>query len=265
MTTLLFINLVVLALAAWVSLFILVPSCAASRCRYRLWNLRDQIVDQIRHGEFVDSQPAQELVLITELAIEDAPDITAVNAFLFRIATGDLRLVEDPLGLETLGPQDSRSMEPHIQRLDHILLTKAFLGSPTGWIAALVMTPFFLISLFKARGGRPAVTGATSKGAAGGPHPQQSRQPPPGWRPLPVRLNGLLSGLRRGNAWPPSTLLPATPSTVQTVARRPREPCFGGDLESPGSRPPKACKGRARLPRPARTAADGGTDHAEAR
>jgi hypothetical protein len=163
MTAVLTLGLVGLVVAAWASLFKVVPDSATSRCRYRLWRLRDQLVDEIRHGEYEDPRPPELLVEYIELGIEDAGDLTAANAVLFHLTTRRLESPPDPFDFSTFQPRDSALVKERLEEFEGALLSKVFFGSPSGWVLSAVALPIALFSLVRARGGRPPVVEGTAR------------------------------------------------------------------------------------------------------
>jgi hypothetical protein len=136
-----------IALFAWVSVFKIVPACSASFLRYRLWRLRDKLVDEIRHGRFRDQRQPKRLVSLVETAIEDAADLTALNLFLLRVSVGR---VPPPrlLDLEEVHPADQALIEAHVEELARAAISHTLRGTPSGWlVATLLLPPFLLVAL----------------------------------------------------------------------------------------------------------------------
>lgn len=156
MTALLTINLIVLALAAWFSITKVVPACATSRYRYRLWRLRDALSDDIRHGKFHDEEAAKKVLLLIDLAIEDADDLSALNLTLFGMVMRRSDFPRDPLGLSDLRPYDRDCLTERLAEVQDALLSKTLFGSVSGWIVTLVLSPIVLIAAGR-DSGRPKV------------------------------------------------------------------------------------------------------------
>lgn len=162
MTTLLSLNLVAVAIFAWFSIFKVVPSYATSRCRYRLWQLRDELADSIRNGEFETPDAARRIVSVVELAIEDAEDLSALNVRLFYWVSRDERLSNDPFHLTALSTGDARSLRKALSEFESALLAKTLLGSPSGWLMTLFLTPVVAISAIRTNE-RPPVLSRAAK------------------------------------------------------------------------------------------------------
>ncbi len=165
MTTLLTINLLVLMIAAWLSVLVVVPRCKTSRFRYLLWQQRDELVDEVRHGEYENPKGAEGLIALIETAIEDAHDLTAINFVSFRLLfTRHMDLhKEDPFGLADLNAADRRRLREHLTAVDHTLFDKAFLWTPSGWLLLPVLLLLALLSMLRSRGRRPSVVQPTAR------------------------------------------------------------------------------------------------------
>src|SRR4051812_30215362 len=87
MTALLTICLIAVTLLAWVSVFNIIPNCSTSRFRYRVWRIRDSLVDDLRAGTFTIREQPEHLVNLFETAIEEAGDVSALNAGLMHLST----------------------------------------------------------------------------------------------------------------------------------------------------------------------------------
>jgi hypothetical protein len=149
MTTALFINIIVLAVGTWVCVFKVIPACRASFFRNRLWELRDQLVDDIRRGEFVETQSANNLLAIIELAIDDAEDVSALNFFTFEALVGSSKAArhhDDPLRLNEQVFSDAQKLRAVLDDFELALLTKVFFGSPSGWAVSILSFPIFVSS-----------------------------------------------------------------------------------------------------------------------
>ncbi|HET8814110.1 MAG TPA: hypothetical protein VFM51_04065 [Solirubrobacterales bacterium] len=162
MTALLTLTLVALALFAWVSITKIVPSYATSRYRYRLWRLRDDLSDDIRHGKFDQEEGPRKVLALIDLAIEDADDLSALNMILFAwTVVGTKDIPEDPLELGELSPHDDRMLAERLQAVHSALLAKTLLGSVSGWVITIVLTPFVFYSAMR-DSGRPKILARAS-------------------------------------------------------------------------------------------------------
>jgi hypothetical protein len=87
MSALFIINLLALAVLAGISLFVIVPSCALSWRRRRLWRLRDSLISEIRAGAFTDDEEPQRLVVRMEKYIECTDTMGALHTWLFHVSS----------------------------------------------------------------------------------------------------------------------------------------------------------------------------------
>src|SRR5947209_7687017 len=143
MTLLLTINVIALTAFAWLSAFAIVPACSASRFRYRLWRLRDELVDEVRAQKFVNTDVPKRLIMIVERAIEEASNLSALNILLFRLAGG---FASSPFDLKDLVPSDKELITNHLREFDSAIARRALGGTPSGWIALIVLVPTALLT-----------------------------------------------------------------------------------------------------------------------
>jgi hypothetical protein len=151
MNALLTVSVVAIALFAWASVVRIVPFCAVSVFRYRLWRLRDQLVDEIRHGKFDDIEQPKVLVSLIEATIAGAKDLTALNLLLVRLAAP--RGVSPPqlLNLDDLNPRDRELVEGHLHGLLRAMAIHTLRGTPSGWICSIVLLPLAVVITLVAR------------------------------------------------------------------------------------------------------------------
>jgi len=126
--------------AAALSLLVVIPWCLRSLFRYRLWRLRDSIVDGVHAGDLPVDDAAR-LLSRVDNTIRYAREITALNMFLVSAATRGLEEHEPPLD-ERLREYEGKWEDATVR---HVIY-----GSPSGWavlIVGLVLTGvFFLVS-----------------------------------------------------------------------------------------------------------------------
>lgn len=156
MNALLTINLILLFLAAWFSITKVLPSCATSRYRYRLWRQRDTLADEIRHGKFYSPDAARKVLALIDIAIEDAEDLSALNFILFGWVFRKEEIPKDPLGLGDLTNYDHDCLSEHLRQVQSALLSKTLLGSVSGWLFTVAVSPVVLVAAVR-HSGRPRV------------------------------------------------------------------------------------------------------------
>jgi hypothetical protein len=150
MSALLTFDVVATALLAWCSLLWIIPSCNLSVFRYRLWQLRDRVADDIRQGAFDDDACAEEFLCFVEGAIRGAPDFGTVKLLIMLWATRGVPPPK-PFDLEALSPADKALTERHLDELQMLGARHAILGSPSGWILIAVGFPVALVASLIAR------------------------------------------------------------------------------------------------------------------
>jgi hypothetical protein len=156
------VSAVVLTLFVWLCAFKLIPDCGVSFYRYRLWRLRDTIVDEIDNGDYHDAAQAQAVVRVVEKAIEAAPELTVLKLTLLRFAVGNLPPPE-PVDLTYAHPADRERLAAHLHTLDEESMSHAFRETPSGWFVTILLIPvFLLVELWERLRGR------------GGPHDEGS-------------------------------------------------------------------------------------------
>lgn len=133
---------------AYVVLFA-VPKNQASRFRYRLWRLRDDIVDAQISGEIEESPEATQLVEAIEAGIESARDLSPLRfliVFMFMATSPHLREQLKRHGL----PKIALMPKNYGHSFGRLLLKHLLFGSVSGWIFSIVLfgliMPFALIT-----------------------------------------------------------------------------------------------------------------------
>jgi hypothetical protein len=154
MEALLTLNVIGLSLLAWACIVWIVPSYATSHLRYRLWRLRDELVDDIRAGKFDDDEQPRELVAIVESVIERAAEFSALNVVLLRLSVGRRFRPPHPLKLDKVSDRDRERLEQCLEGLLDAVMVKSLLGTPSGWLMCVVLFPVALLSAITTRGGK---------------------------------------------------------------------------------------------------------------
>jgi len=146
MTALAVVAVCVMALAAWVSIFVVIPSCARSFFRYRLWRLRDLVTDEIREGAYLDKH--QPRLLVKEI---DAGIFLGSQLSLFRLTLAALNWrnlephdEEEWFDLSAANAADSDRLRERSNELHYAFAKFMVLGSPSGWLFGAVMFPLAL-------------------------------------------------------------------------------------------------------------------------
>ncbi len=145
MDTVLWLNIVALALFAWACVFRLVPGYALSHHRYELWRLRDELADDIRRGAFSDQRQPRQILRLVERSIESLDDISTLNMLLFRVSLRGVRNWSPPWDLAAADPADRAQLERQVECLENTLVKHALIGTPSGWLFIIVTLPVAIV------------------------------------------------------------------------------------------------------------------------
>jgi hypothetical protein len=129
--------LVSMALTAWFSVAFVVPWSLRSLFRYRLWALRDQVMDEVLAGE-VSREDALRVLERIEFTIRNARDLTALRLLGLHLATRSFPRVEEPVF-------DDPRVRKHNHKLAELVVNHVMWGSPSGWIASVFGTVFLFV------------------------------------------------------------------------------------------------------------------------
>jgi hypothetical protein len=176
MTTFVLVAVIAWGTAAWLSIFVLVPSCAHSIFRHQLWRLRDSAYDDVVRGALTDPTPFRGFIRELEFAIDVADEITPLRLGLMGLTSRRLREDEqieveffDPAKVH---PDDRRAAHFYYWQFHTIFFKQLVFGSPTGWLLmVLLVLATVPIALYRAARqrvfGSAEVTHPTPKLVAG--------------------------------------------------------------------------------------------------
>lgn len=135
----LFAILVALPVIATAVLFYVFPSTMASILRYRLWPVRDELEDAIRHDEFEDPHQATLLQRDVELSIESANELRPLNMLvLLTLARGRRAPGEwEPFDISKATEADAERLRRLKRRFLSAIIKHIILGSWSGLILGL--------------------------------------------------------------------------------------------------------------------------------
>lgn len=127
--------------AYWI--FVSIPKIQVSRLRYKLWKLRDEIVDRVLSGELPDSSEVRGAVEGVEETIRCAPTLTPFNFLVMLWALWDTGLrsqVKEAWSERNrkLPEPEASELEPYQRRLGKAMLFHVALGSPSGWASCAI-------------------------------------------------------------------------------------------------------------------------------
>lgn len=145
MTAVITVVLVGIAGLATVSLAWIIPSSNTSIFRYRLWNLRDRVYDDIRAGAFDNDERPSEFLAFVERAIIHSPEFTPVRLLITHLTCGRelRRAVPMPafLQLDQLSTADRGRMTGYLDEFERAATRQIIVGTPSGWVATAFLLP----------------------------------------------------------------------------------------------------------------------------
>jgi hypothetical protein len=149
-TAVLTVALAANAALAYASLTYIVPSCARSRFRYRLWALRDQVMDEIYDGRFEKTDQARKLVAAIELVIRGADQLSLLRVWFANLVVDERDLPEHlRFELDRLSASDRDRLQRHLRALHWLIIKHVFVGSVSGWIYLLATRPLHFLRLVR--------------------------------------------------------------------------------------------------------------------
>jgi len=136
-------DLIALVLFASVCVFKIIPSCNVSQLRYRLWRLRDDVVDEIRGDVFSKDDQPRRFVTEVERLIANSQELTPFRLFLLYLSARPFRLPrpDRAFDLDALRGRDRAVMSKHADALERLVVRHLLTGSPSGWLVICVSAP----------------------------------------------------------------------------------------------------------------------------
>lgn len=158
MSIVLTVWLVVLALATIVVVFYIFPAGGTSLLRYRLWPLRDEMVDAIRNDEFKDNDQPKRLLRIVEATIDTADDLRPLHMIVLMILLRKRPSAgaDWAFDLAQAHTADTARLQGMHRRYISSVIRHLLYGSPSALIFAFVALPTFaVVALLKGRSSGP--------------------------------------------------------------------------------------------------------------
>jgi hypothetical protein len=141
----------VLAAASLFLVGVVVPAMLRSMFRYRLWRLRDKVVDEILAGDLPGKMYCHRLVHLVEAFIITSREVTIWRWTVgFRPSKDIVRDVaeENERELGELTEEERARALCHYRQLRKIVVKHLVFGSPSGWMALLcVGVATFLVAM----------------------------------------------------------------------------------------------------------------------
>jgi hypothetical protein len=132
--SLLIISLLIWAAAGFASLFFVYPWAMRSIFRYRLWQLRDDVHRDLRHGN-LPATSGRLFLRHIETQILGSKRCTVFKLLIAGWVMPDIRKpVERP-------NFSNHKMKEYQAKLDHIVISHLIKGSPFGWLFFIVLLP----------------------------------------------------------------------------------------------------------------------------
>lgn len=157
MSTILTVILLSLAAGASTIIFYVFPSSTASLLRYKLWPLRDELVDGLNNDEFHDVTQPRNLVREIELAIESAEELRPLRmVVLMSLARGKRPPGDYPVfDVAKADEADKVRLELVCRRFMSAVINHVLFGSWSGLVVAPILIFAAAIeSILKGRMGR---------------------------------------------------------------------------------------------------------------
>jgi hypothetical protein len=143
--------LILWAVVMWAGLIFVIPWCTRSLARYRLWELRDELYDDIRKGILPNEGAPSTLLRNIENAIRRTVDLTMFELgplALGSILSGHWRewVKEAGRGRTKLTDDELRLLKKYEHRFAVIILRQITFGTPSGWVGAPLLFILVLIT-----------------------------------------------------------------------------------------------------------------------
>lgn len=127
----------------WAGILFIVPSYMRSLFRYRLWEIRDRAVDDLRAGRLADCYTVREFISMVEFAIRYANRMTLLEVIVtppLPRPWAEARENGRRADLAEMSDDSRFRFERCAVGFSHALLRHVLGGSLTGWVVAVVGT-----------------------------------------------------------------------------------------------------------------------------
>ena len=127
-----------LAIGSWLAFWLVIPWCQDSIYRYKLWELRDNIKDDIREQKLPLQKDVTDLLELIEGNIRYAKDLRVRNLILISSTQPTkIKTYEKPRGIN---PKQYKRLCEYQDKFIHSSFVHVMLSSLLGWITFLVAT-----------------------------------------------------------------------------------------------------------------------------
>jgi hypothetical protein len=136
-------------LLAWVSLFKWVPACMRSLYRHALWQLRDNLVDDVLSGRLPYESGVRSQLRLIEAGITHAHECTVgrilITYWWMLRAKASVDVASLRVDVEGLTEEQALHLRSYEDRFRSCTFRYLFLNSPAGWFAFLWVPPAFVL------------------------------------------------------------------------------------------------------------------------
>jgi hypothetical protein len=136
---------VLVGVALWAAVIFFIPSCTASLFRYRVWELRDAIVDDVFDDRLPEDPAVWDVVDRFEAMIVIARHLSMGKLFAFKRALRDAQ-PEPPLSRAALTVDQRKRLSDYEHDLQRALALYLTLGTPTGWALTPVLVLYVMVT-----------------------------------------------------------------------------------------------------------------------
>ena len=141
----------IVAILGWGTLFVFVPKMLRDISRHKLWELRDELANQILRGEIDKSEAALRLLRRIEIIIAFASKLSLIwMIFIPPTPPEVLKDIQETCAaeLDAIDPSQRKILEDIHERLHHQIAVH-LLASPSGWMVVLAAIPIAVLLMLK--------------------------------------------------------------------------------------------------------------------
>lgn len=139
----------IVIVGAWFALIVFIPADRRSRFRYELWDLHDQIVDDVLDGRMPRDAGVAEVLRTVHIAIENARHASFLKFALMPKDGLDERLrtylEARSTRFATYTKEQRDRFRSYEERFAKATLVYLLTGSPSGWASMTFRVPYFSV------------------------------------------------------------------------------------------------------------------------
>lgn len=143
MGALLLLGLLGIAALAWASIVFIIPSCERDVFSYHLWNLRDQMVNELYlKGNFTPSAEAKQMLGLFQTTIDNIKEISPFKFWLSRrMGYSPVLSSFQKIDLTNDNPEEKKILLSYLERYEKELVRYAYRHTYSGWLC-FILRPF---------------------------------------------------------------------------------------------------------------------------